>query len=261
MQYRRLGRTNFMAAEVGIGASGLVALSAEDGAAVLRAAVSGGTNIIEVNTGDPAQLAAAALALKGLRPQLLVVGSGDVARGVVEHALTALGLDYFDCYLAAGARADLGEAQSLAGTGLARSIGLATDDATEALSAILDGGIDVLQLPFNALELRSPSGVDAVLSAARDADVGVLGCSPLAGGAFGASPAADLTTRLAFLLDGAPRSVAQAAIAWALTDPRVTAVVSSTSSPEHALENAAASALAPLDEGLIERIAAALQGV
>lgn len=259
MQFRRLGRTNLMAAEVGISAAGLTELSPDDGAAVLRAAASSGSNIIEVGTADPAQLAAVALALKGLRPQLLVVGSGDVSRGVVEQALTALNLDHFDCYLAAGSSADLGEAQSLAGAGLARSVGLSTDDATEALSTILDGGIDVIQLPVNALELRSPIGIDAVLSAARDADVGVLGCSPLAGGGLGGSADESLVARLAFLLDGAPRSVAQAAIAWALSDPRVTAVVARTSRADHAAENAAASALAPLDEVLIERIAEALR--
>jgi aryl-alcohol dehydrogenase-like predicted oxidoreductase len=142
--------------------------------------------------------------------------------------------------------------------GLARNVGIATADTTEALRAVLDGGIDVIQLPISALELRDPSGADAVLTAARDADVGVLACSPLAGGSLGAHGDRELLEALAFLEDGAPRSVAQAMLAWVLTDPRVAAVVAGPSSEGQALENAGASALVPLEEAALRRIAAVL---
>ncbi len=259
MQYRRLGRTNLMAAEVGIGARTLARLSPEDGAAVIRAGVSAGTNVIEVDTAAPAELAALSLALKGLRPQLVVVGTGDPTKSAVAAALAALGLDYFDCFLAAGPDADLGEAQTLVEAGVARSVGLATNDAAHALAAVLDGHIDVIQIPLNLLELRVPSGVDAVLTAARDGNVGILACAPLGGGRLGTRGAAEVLDRLTFLSDGAPRSIAQAAIAWSLTDPRVGAVVAGPGTAEQALENAGASALAPLDAATRERIATALR--
>ncbi len=226
---------------------------------MIRAGVSAGTNIIEVDTSSTAELAALALALKGLRPQLVIVGTGNPSRDSVEAALAALGLDYFDCFLATGPDADVGEAQTLVAASVARWAGLATDDPAQALAAVLDGNIDVVQMPYSLLELRVASGVDAVLTAARDANVGVLACAPLGGGRLGGHGVKDVLDRLAFLSDGAPRSIAQAAIAWSLTDPRVGAVIAGPGTVEHALENAGASPLAPLDAETLDRLATALR--
>jgi len=256
MQYRRLGRTNFMAAEVGIGLARLAHLDPEAGAAVVRAAVAAGTNLVEVDTRSEGEIAILASMLRGLRPQLIVVGVGDGARPGAQAALTALGLDHFDCYLAADSR-DLGEVQALGLGGLARTVGLTTSEPASALAAVLDGSIEVLQLSFNPLELRDPSGADALLTAARDADVGVLACSPLAGGRL--SEDSQLLNSLAFLIDGPARSVAQAALTWALSDLRVGAVVGGPRTVEQALENAAASRIAPLPDDILERIASALR--
>ncbi|MSP22138.1 MAG: hypothetical protein EXR66_03860 [Dehalococcoidia bacterium] len=257
MQYRRLGRANFMAAEVGVGLDALAALPPTAASEVLLAAVAGGSNIIEVDTRVEAQLAAIASVLRGLRTQLIVVGVGDGARGGAEAALAAMGLDYFDCYLAAGA-ASIGDVQALAFAGLTRTAGLAAGDPAEALAAILEGGVDVVQVSLSALELRAPSGADAVLMAAQHADVGVIACSPLAGGTL-ASDAALLET-LSFVLDGPARSVPQAAIAWALSDLRLSAVVAGPRTIEQARENAEASRVAPLPADVLEHIALALTG-
>jgi aryl-alcohol dehydrogenase-like predicted oxidoreductase len=257
MQYRRLGRTNFMAAEVGIGLSRLASLKADAGADVVRAAVAAGMNIVEVDTRSDSEIAVLASMLRGLRPQLIVVGVGDGVRPGTQAALTALGLDHFDCYLAADT-GDLGEVQALGLAGLTRAVGLTTSEPASALAAVLDGSIEVLQLSFNPLELRDPSGADALLTAARGADVGVLACSPLARGVLGHD--AQLLDTLAFLTDGPARSVAQAAIAWALSDLRVGAVVGGPRTVEQARENAEASRIAPLPDDILERIADALRG-
>lgn len=259
MQYRRLGRTHMMAAEVGLGLRSLERLPAAAAAEVIRAAALVGSNVVEVDTGSPAQLAALALALKPLRSQLLVVGVGATNRESVEAAMATLGLDYFDAYLANAPGADLGEVQSLALAGVAKAVGVATSEMSEALSAILDGGVEIVQVPFNLLELRQPTGVDAVFAAAHAADVGVLACSPLAGGRLAHGDAA-VRDALEFLLDGRPRSVAQAALGWALTDLRVSAVVAGPASEEHVYENAGASYLAPLDDGTLAAIARAMTG-
>ena len=255
MQYRRLGRTNFMAAEVGIGLARLGHLETEAGAAVVRAAVAAGMNIVEVDTRSEGEIAVLASMLRGLRPQLIVVGVGDGGRPGTQAALTALGLDHFDCYLAADTH-NLGEVQALGLAGLTRTVGLTTTEPASALAAVLDGSIEVLQLSFNPLELRDPSGADALLTAARDADVGVLACSPLAGGRLGHD--AQLLESLGFLIDGPARSVAQASIAWALSDLRVGAVVSGPRTEQQARENAEASRIAPLPDDILERIAGTL---
>ncbi|MCC6237476.1 MAG: aldo/keto reductase [Dehalococcoidia bacterium] len=254
MQYRRLGRTHMMAAEVGLGLRSLLPLGTEAAAAVVRSAVLGGCNVVEVETDSPEQLAVVEAVLRQLRPQLIVVGVGGTDLEGVRAAQAAMALDYFDCYLATGSSPDLGALQALATEGLARAVGVSTSDMAEALSAILDGGVELVQIPFNLLELRAPAGVDAVLTAARDADVGVLACSPLAGGRLGAGGERALLEALGFLLDGPHRSVAQAAIAWALSDMRVSAVVAGPASEEQAYENAGASYLAPLEAPTLDAI-------
>lgn len=248
MQYRRLGRTHMMAAEVGLGLRSLLRLGVEPAAEVLRSAVVNGCNVVEVETGSPEQLAVLGLVLRQLRPQLIVVGVGATDFEGVRAAQTAMDLDYFDCYLANEPGADLGALQLLAQAGMAKAVGVATSDMGEALSAILDGGVELVQIPFSLLELREPLGVDAVLTAARDADVGVLACSSLGGGKLGANGEAGLIEALAFLTDGPPRSVAQAALGWVLSDLRVSVVVTGPASELQAYENAGAPYLAPLDE-------------
>lgn len=258
MQYRRLGRTHMMAAEVGVGLRSLLRLGADAAAEVLRTAVLAGCNVVEVEADSPEQLSAVAGVLRQLRPQMIVVGVGATHLQGVRAAQAAMGLDYFDCYLASEPSADLGALQALTTEGLARAVGVATGEMSEALSAILDGGVELVQIPFNLLELREPTGVDAVLTAARDADVGVLACSPIAGGRLGEQGERGLLETLAFLTDGPYRSVAQASIGWALSDPRVSAVVAGPASEAHAYENAGASYLAPLDEPTLAAIAVAV---
>ncbi|MFN8639157.1 MAG: aldo/keto reductase [Dehalococcoidia bacterium] len=87
----------------------------------------------------------------------------------------------------------------------------------------------------------------------------MLTCAPLGGGTLGARGEPALLERLKFLTDGAPRSVAQAALAWVLSDHRLAATIAGPSTVAHALDLASASALAPLDELTITRLTSALR--
>ena len=258
MQYRRLGRTHMMAAEVGVGLRSLLRLGTEAASEVVRTAVLAGCNVVEVETDSPEQLSLVAGVLRQLRPQMIVVGVGATDLEGVRAAQAAMGLDYFDCYLASEPNADLGALQVLVSAGLAKAVGVAAREMSEALSAILDGGVELVQVPFNLLELRDPTGVDAVLTAARDADVGVLACSPIAGGRLGEHGERGLLEALGFLTDGPHRSVAQASISWALSEVRVSAVVAGPASEAQAYENLGASYLAPLDGATLAAIGAAV---
>ena len=62
MRYRRLGRSELMVGEVGVGATALAA-SRADGADAIRAALDAGVNLIEVAIADERQLAVVADAI------------------------------------------------------------------------------------------------------------------------------------------------------------------------------------------------------
>jgi aryl-alcohol dehydrogenase-like predicted oxidoreductase len=248
MQYRRLGRSELMVAEVGAGTGSLPAESAA-AAETLRAAIDAGCTLIEFAVDDGAATAAIAEAIERRRPHVLLVatGSGDIAQ--LEAALEQLAVTSIDLYLVdAGNVAAL---PALRDGELTRFAGVAATDAEQALAAIEGGEADVVQWPYH---LAGPDA-EAVFAAAAIADVGLIGCSPLAGGELLRGAAADA---VASMIAGAPRTPAQAAIAWALSEPRLAAVVVASRSAEQASENAEASDVAPLPEPELERVAGLL---
>ncbi|HXG76098.1 MAG TPA: aldo/keto reductase [Gaiellaceae bacterium] len=113
---------------------------------------------------------------------------------------------------------------------------------------------DAVQLPLNPLERESER---RLLPLAEELGVAVLVMRPL-GGAGGrlarSSPPEDA---LAPLRAYGIETWAQALLEWALSDPRVDAVLPATSRPERASENAAAGApprLPPEARALVERL-------
>lgn len=254
MQYRRLGRTELMVAEVGVGAGSLPA-NADAAAETVRAALDAGCNLIEFAVDDAAAATAIGQAIRRRRPHVLLVATGDGETAALEAALERLDATAVDCYLvdADGAGGGDGAAalRALRDGDLTRFAGVAASDATEALAAIEGGEADVVQWPYHL----GGGGAERVFAAAAAADVGLLGCSPLAGGELLRGGVAEA---LASLCAGAPRTPAQAAIAWALSEPRLAAVVVAARSGEQAAENAEASAVAPLPEPELERVAALL---
>ena len=256
MRYRRLGRSELMVGEVGVGATALAA-SRADGADAIRAALDAGVNLIEVAIADERQLAVVADAIEGAHRRLVLIGIGGAAEVAVEAALKQLGADRFDCYLIDDAAEEIAAVEAMAVSGLTRAVGLATDQPGAALAAIDGGGVDVVQLPFNLL---APD-IEVVLRAAVVAGVGVIGCSPLAGGRLAAGADAPLAEALGFLLHGEPRTLPQAAIAWALSEPRLAAVIAGPRTAAQATEDAEASTVAPLPEADRERAVEAVLAV
>ena len=243
MRYRRLGRSELMVGEVGVGAAALAASHAE-GAGAIHAALDAGVNLVEVAIADARQLAVVADAIEGAHQRLVLIGTGTAAEAPVEAALEQLGADRFDCYLLDESAGEIAAVEAMAVRGLTRAVGLATDQPQAALAAIDGGGVDVVQLPFNLL---APD-IEAVLRAAAASGVGVIGCSPLAGGRLATDADTALAEALAFLLHGEPRTLPQAAIAWALSEPRLAAVIAGPRSAVQATEDAEASMVAPLPE-------------
>ena len=195
MQYRRLGRTELMVAEVGAG-TGSLASDGEAAAETLRAAIDAGCTLIEFAIDDADATAAIAQAIQRQRLNVLLVatGNGDIAQ--LEAGLEQLAVPSVDLYLV-----DAGNVAALPGlreSELTRFAGVAATDAAEALAAIEGGEVDIVQWPYHL----GAGDVERVIAAATTADVGLIGCSPLAEGELLRGATAEVVTSL---IAGAPR--------------------------------------------------------
>ena len=122
----------------------------------------------------------------------------------------------------------------------------------ELARAMRSGRIDAIQIPLNPREREVER---EILPLAEELGLGVIVMRPLGGegSVIRAPESADL----------APLGIdtwAQALLKWALSDPRVTAVIPATRDVEHARENVAAGSppwFGPDERRLVERLAGA----
>jgi aryl-alcohol dehydrogenase-like predicted oxidoreductase len=164
--------------------------------------------------------------------------------------------------------------------------GVSVETCAQALAAIARPNVASVQIILNAFRLKP---LAEVLPAARAAGVGIIARVPLASGllsgrytaqtTFGADDhrtynrhgaafdvgetfsGVDFETGLAaverlrpLVPEGA--SLAQFALRWIVDQPGVSAVIPGARNPEQARANAAAAALAPLDQDTLEAVAA-----
>ena len=262
MHYRRFGRTEWMVSEVALSAR---PLASADPAAVeetLTAALAAGINLLTVDARpDTPELEEliGRVALRA-RPHVLLASrmpagltAGELA-ATVEATVERLDAKYLDLVLLAAAtdveQLDLLEVlDGCREQGLVRAIGLSTLSASSTVTAsapeqvaaaIAGGRIDVVEVALNLGE----RGAAGAIEQAAAAGLGVIAAAPLDGGAL--LRAERFAEPLRAATDGPPRTPAQAAIAWALSQRGVTAVAVGAATAERAAENADASRVAPL---------------
>ena len=125
----------------------------------------------------------------------------------------------------------------------------------ELAKAVRSGRFEVVQLPLNP---RQRECERVLLPLAAELGLAVIVMRPLGGGLLMERPPD--RRRLEPLAVFGIETWAHALLKWALSDERVDAVIPATSSPERAVENAAAGSptwLGPDERALVERLATA----
>ncbi len=260
MERRALGRTGVELPVVGLGTwVTLDVPDAEQGLAgeVVAAALDAGTRLVDSSPMYGRAERVLGRALESRREEAFVatkIWAPSVSEG---RAQLAAQLGYYD------GRVDLEQVHNLVAwqehlnwleqereAGRVRFLGATHYSAgafAELARVMRTGRIDAIQVPLNPREREAER---ELLPLADELGLGVIVMRPL-GGAGSAIPAPDPA-------DLAPLGLtwAQALLGWALSDPRVTAVIPATRSPEHARENAASPPLLePEARRLVERLA------
>ncbi len=194
MEYKKLGRTHFDISVVGLGCEHLENKPFQVVDEVLKSALDGGINYMDMFMADPVVRTHIGNSLKGRRDQIMIQGmvgavvgpdgptipSRDTTKTAAyfDEMLKLLQTDYIDTasiffvdteeqlnkVLAPGGQLEL--AQRLQQQGKARFIGMSSHVASVAARAIETGSIDVLMFPVNpAFDMLSDvDNIDALFS-------------------------------------------------------------------------------------------------
>jgi diketogulonate reductase-like aldo/keto reductase len=253
---RRLGPA------VGLGTWNTFGGDAELARRVVRSGVEAGTRLVDSSPMYGEAEASLAVALEGLRDQVIVatkIWSRSVAEG---RAHFARQLEWFG-------RVDVEQVHNLVSweehlpwleverdAGRIGRIGVTHYDPgafVELERALRSGRFETVQVPLNPFERECE---ERVLPLATELGLPVIVMRPLGEGALlGRRPAVEELTPLR---DFGVTTWAQALLKWALSDERVDVVIPATTNPNHASENAAAGEppwFGPEERRLVERLA------
>jgi aryl-alcohol dehydrogenase-like predicted oxidoreductase len=231
--------------------------------AVVREALDAGTTLFDTSPmyGHAPRVLADALAPR--RAEAFVatkVWTPSPEEGLrqMEHSLALFGrVECYQIHNLVAWREHLPRLEALREEGRVDVIG-ATHYSTQAFDELevvmRTGRIQMVQIPYNPVEREVER---RILPLAEDLGLGVLVMWPLGAGSLVARPPdlRELTPLAAFGI----ATWAQALLKWALSDPRITAVIPATSRPGRPSENAAAGEppwLGPEERALIARLAA-----
>jgi aryl-alcohol dehydrogenase-like predicted oxidoreductase len=245
MERRTLGRTGVDLPVVGLGTwltFDLPDSRQETADAVVAASFQGGGRLVDSSPMYGRAERILRRALDGFREQAFVATK--VWTGSVEEGRAQLE-EQLDCY---DGRVDLEQVHNLVAweshlgwletereAGRVGHLG-ATHYAPSAFAELArvmgTGAIAAVQVPYNPREREVER---EILPLAEELGLGVIVMRPLGGeGALLPGPSADRLGPLGV------ETWAEALLKWALSDPRVTAVIPATTSPEHARQNARA---------------------
>ncbi len=226
--------------------------------AVVDAALESGANLFDSSPmyGEAERVVAGAL--EGRRDQAIVATkvwtpSREEGRAQIAAALDWFGtVDIYQVHNLVAWREWVRELERLRGEGKVRAIGVthySHGAYPDLLRAMKSGLVDVVQLPYNAVDDRAAR---ELLPAAADLGLGVLVMRPLGEGSLvRRKPAAFAEGSLARF---GVRTWAQALLKWILSDPRVHCAIPATAHPERMRENAEAGEPPWLDDDAREYV-------
>jgi aryl-alcohol dehydrogenase-like predicted oxidoreductase len=183
-----------------------------------------------------------------------------IARSI-DRSLVRLKTDYIDLMQLHGCTAEVIEAGSVIealleakADGKIRHLGY-SGDGEHAMAAIRTGAFDVLQTSFNLVDQRA---LETVISAARDAGMGIIAKRPIANASFRADASpyryADeywKRSRTFTIPERAPSDPLELSLRFALSFDQIDVVIVGTRSLSHALANIRWAEKGPLDEEVV----------
>ncbi len=263
MKYRKLGSTDIMLSEVGVGmASG--SLSRQLGPFLfdkwrrergdcLNKLLDLGGNFIDTNVGYHNTVELTGKATKHRRDEIYyVIGhyprSEKEMRKNLEKALKDLQTDYIDLWFSYINGTDEGFAnlRKFQEEGKIRYIGLSQHDPRLHEWAIRKGYVDFIQMPYNRLGMIKQGPADIIsaerlFKMAKENGVGIIGIKPLTGNfiPYWANQTNDpeIQEMMKKFKDYGPKNLYQAMLRWNLGNPNITACAVGMDTVEQVIED------------------------